>query len=1115
MNLATICLICFFFSGLSSLSYELSWTRLLKNSFGSDALAVSSILAVFIAGLALGAYLAAKNIKLIKRIFSFYSETYSLILSYACLELIIASYALAVPLLFKFQNLSPLIFSVKIFTENFLLFSFAKFILLGLILIIPTTAMGMTFPILSEALAKASKLNPARLYMLNSLGAFLGCLITGFYLLPSLGISKSILLASTINLVIFIVIIFSYKLKIELSPFGAQLTEAAKEQPLSTFKAKSFKLLSIVFITGFVSFSLEVIWTKLLSLILGSSAYSFSIILSAVLLSIALGSYLINRFYYRINDPNKLLVYLLIALALSIFLSSSLWNELPWLFLNISQGLWLINNLAKFIICTLVIMPSMLISSAIFTLVLNILNHSSNDYAEESSKVYYINTIGAILGSLSTGFILIPALGQQDSAAINITKILIIVILITVIYYRLKPQTIITSVSIILISLIYIPALDPQKISSGVNIYQDIKYHKKITKGSYEASIKEPILFYEEGINALVTVSKNSKANAIYLKTNGKVETGMPIHAEDPSHADMLTQILLAQLAYNSEKSLLIGLGGGITFKQLLKSPQLKNSDAVEIENAVIKAAKEFFLDPNDLVQKKSIYKIHNQDARSFLALRAADKYDTIISQPSEPWISNNLFTKEFYELAAQKLESQDSKFIQWLQLYSISPDYLASAIKTFKEVFPETYVFRPGLAGEIILVGSKSKIDFKNIPFKGSKALAQVSLNEQMDLLSHLILVPSSVSKLIKQFPESKINTDDNMLLEFHTPKKITEFYKSIEKNSKLLTSLASGAELISELKLANINELARKHLQLVYTRDLDLNAKSIKDSKYLDDTHGKLAYELASQNRSDLVLYEIYKQLKLESLSEKHLKSAFSSAQNSFERALSLKYQAKTKEALKLLNTELRKKNLSNKAKLYKLKASILIEDRTLLNEALSSLKKALKLDSFNPELWSSIANIHYLRATQIETELKDQETALNQAIKAYKMALSYNPNFYSAHYNLARIYESTSSHRELARHYYSNAIKIKADLYEAHYKLSQIEFKEGSLDLAYKHSKEIVKVLFPNSKNQLIKEELNSNLLNDLALKINLQPNEIKKSIELYNKLYKLIKGLPLSH
>ena len=179
------------------------------------------------------------------------------------------------------------------------------------------------------------------------------------------------------------------------------------------------------------------------------------------------------------------------------------------------------------------------------------------------------------------------------------------------------------------------------------------------------------------------------------------------------------------------------------------------------------------------------------------------------------------------------------------------------------------------------------------------------------------------------------------------------------------------------------------------------------------------------------------------------------------------------------------------------------------------MSSLKKALELDSFNPELWSSIANIHYLRATQIETELKAQETALNQAIKAYKMALSYNPNFYSAHYNLARIYESTSSHRELARHYYSNAIKIKADLYEAHYKLSQIEFKEGSLDLAYKHSKEIVKVLFPNSKNQLIKEELNSNLLNDLALKINLQPTEIKKSIELYNKLYKLIKGLPLSH
>jgi spermidine synthase len=948
----------FFLSGFSALVYELTWVRLLKNIFGSDSLALSTMLIVFIGGLGLGALVSGR---LIKNSFSaslanHKYKTITLITLYALFEFILGAYALGVPTIFG-QNLIGLIWDggAALSLQVPWLAAFIKFIFTVALLIFPTLLMGLGFPIMSELLidnhkAKAKttykdldiiedsyKLAISNLYATNTLGSILGAFVCGFFLLPQVGLRTSVYLGSAINflivlLVLLLVLINANLLKkIDLETLAEQtlksiqrifnFSDLFKPQELVAMNASERRykfvctiLLAIAFAIGFMNLSLEILWTKLLSLVIGSSTYSLTIILIAVLSGISMGAYALNpllKLFHKFNiDYLNLLKGLLLLFASLVAISFSLFNSMPWIFLSLNQlivelgeiqsssGMWLVETLVKFLVSLFIVFPVTFVEGIIFAFVL-FLMASNSSLLEETlmepvgtrvARASYFNTFGAILGSFFTGFILIPFLSNFGSGTLLTSKFFILVcFLFFLLPFLLEEDPDwIKSISLIAVitalSLWFLPQFQANTMVSGVSIYQN-QYFRNIDKKTFDqahSDQKEKILYHKEGANAIVTVVENKKANAFFLKSNGKIEAGKPIDPSIPSKADMITQVLLGAIPIvlnpDSQKAILIGMGSGITLKTLSlagSNQKLKQIDVCEIESRVFEAADRFFTNKYPLTPKINRYVI---DARNYIQAKKLTSqefpYDIIISQPSDPWISGSLFTYEFWSMS-EKLLSEDGLFVQWLQLYSMDPAYLNIAIRTFQKIFPETMIFRPYNSAELILVGSKSQINIRMQRIKEifsdrrfSQELQKTGIENEADFFANLLLDPKSVreylqdslnqgierdladktnfvkfvknisanttlykpsltkedlknSKPTQQYSYKKLkprlNTDNNMMLEFHVSRKLQDFYLTISKNISTLSQYVSPDNLIEFFAESGSNdflfELAQAH--------------------------------------------------------------------------------------------------------------------------------------------------------------------------------------------------------------------------------------------------------------------------------------------------------------
>ncbi len=1306
--IAPFTFIAFFLSGISALVYELTWTRLLKHVFGSDSLALSTMLTVFIGGIAVGTFIAGK---LIEHYFRFdhdldersqnalnLGQAYSLMFGYCCVELVLGLYAFIVPILLG-PNVLGRIWSVfaAYSLEHAFSGSLLKFIISALLLIIPTILMGISFPLLTELLAihngknfttnHTDQLAASNLYATNTFGAILGACIGGFFLLPNLGLNTSIYIGALIN--IFIAIFSSTWFFFNKDQFsGADpkgvfkfINEAAEKLHSAVVKTKLahvklsdnerryqrivFILLSISFILGFINLSLEVIWTKILTLVIGSSTYSLTIILIAVLSGISLGAYLLN-WTIKLADllklnPISFLKSALLSFAVLIFISSSLFNKLPWIFLKLSQALesgldtWLTSNVLKFCVVAIIALPVTLIEGLIFAFILYLISSDTNlidqklqePVGTRVARASYINTTGAIIGSFITGFIFIPLFSQFGSGLYFSLEILIAIAFVLAIapyfipeipvaeeavktskLYGSKQEEVIDNglkawfkpkveqemhfswnmlpiLILMCAAMILLPQLNSQEIASGVSVYSGLKY-KALSKKEYQNAISETILFHREGLNSIVTVVENQAANAIFLKTNGKIEAGKPIRAEDPSKADMLTQILLGQLPIlikpESKTALLIGMGSGISLKSLVKlgsQASLNKVDICEIEEQVYRAAEKFFNAPSGLNYKGVELHRHVADARNYLqALNSSREsianYDLIISQPSDPWISSNLFTEEFWKLAANNL-SNEGVFVQWLQLYSIDPEFIKITLSTFQSIFPEVMVFRPGNAAELIIVGSKSKIDLDSQRIKtlinskeAKKELASIGINDEGELFTNLLLVPESVRDLIRtQGLSSKrnsakeikvlkyiskidkdsneyqpklteltssteltkhevsepinhqlltINTDDNMLLEFHTSQKINEFYESIKANEDFLISQINASSIIKFLaedqdpnlliKIANahskINTKLNQKLALALAQELFaispspaayLTLYEIHRNKLENEEADSILYQ-AQSLFSDVVSVDRRSNVTIfEGLIEGTHLNAFQLA----SLALIYGYSEKWTQAEALINKAI-ELDLQN-SNFYVYKADI--EFKELKAQSGENLSKkaqvkfldqletieydynlALEKDALNPHAHQRLAEFNLFKK-ELEPESSKQFTS--QAVNHLNTALKINPRAWQIQLALAEIYlaelpnsqiefmkapESTINH---AIKYLSNALLLNPYSLEANYQMAELQYKLGSMDLAYKHS---------NRLNQACAH--GTVCVDQLGLE------KVEEANKLHTKLTRLVKG-----
>ena len=759
----------FALSGGASLIGEVAWIRYLESFLGVSSFSLALVVTAFMSGLSLGS-----------ACFSRVSFRYPLKL-YGWLELgaaLVLSASLFLFWLFKSFFLAR--FYISSGVSFLLLFGYAFF-------------LGGTLPTLAGFFQKKQEVS--RLYAYNTLGAFCGAFLGGFALLPLLGISRTLWLVFSLHLFLFFLFFRSQE---EAKEGGEE------EHTLGEISLPVGSLLA--FGTGFVLFLWEIAWGRVLSLALGASLYAHATMLGMVILALGLAAFLASSPLAR-----KSFLYLSLGLSVvSLYLTFFLLERLPYFFLlwyrNFSGNIqW---ALQIFLLSLIVFLPSFFLGVA-FPLLFRTTSGKSLSFT--TGMLYGASTLGSLAGGLLGALWGIPLLGFQNCLLGGGIVLCFLLLLGGV---RWIPLALLLSALL----LLALPHPSREMLVSGVAYYaMPLRWGGDLTFHKFQKQWKESVelLFYQDGQFATVSVEHYRHHNTVFLKTNGKVEGGVPREEGKPSQADMATQILLAQLPLllrpDSSSILVIGLGSGVTVNSALLS-QAQKVVCVEIEPVVFKAlqkVKAFHPYLKRFFTSKRLRLVFD-DGRSFLK-REREKYSLIISQPSDPWlqVSSHLFTKEFFALAKERL-TKKGLFCQWVQLYHISPHLVKSLVKTFCSVFPYTYIFRPLGTEEILLVGSPSPfwLSWEEMRKRFSKAevrkeLALAGIWDLRGLLLSFLAAPEEVKQWCD---EGVVNTDDNLYIETRAP--YDRYRKS--RSGEILRSLcAMRSNLAFSLKGAPLEVL------------------------------------------------------------------------------------------------------------------------------------------------------------------------------------------------------------------------------------------------------------------------------------------------------------------
>jgi len=763
-------MVCFFLSGATGLTYEVLWTRMLILIFGATTFAVSTVLTVFMGGLALGSYVLGRRL----------DRVANPLRVYGWLELLLGLYALAAPGLFRsFVPIYRWVWGT--FEPTFFVFGLIRFALVGCVLLIPAFLMGGTLPALSRFCARRPDRvgsDVGRLYAINTFGAVLGTFSTGFCLLPWLGVSRCTLLASAINIALGCAVI----LLAAKDRGGLPVQNDAPKEPHGigprVSGAQMIALLSLA-AAGFTGMAYEVAWSRTLSLIIGSSVYAFTTMLTTFLVGIALGSFWASRWLRtRQRDHVESLVALHVLIGLSAYATTFLFGKLPYVFTVLFKSvgersqahLWAVN----FGIAFAVMLPATVFSGAVFPVAIRVLGRELRSVGALVGKGYACNTTGAILGSFCSGWLLIPHIGIMKTVLFAIATNLCAALAgaLALEGGRRGFRALVGAGAPIAIAAVILcqPSWNGLLMSSGMYKYApelaDVSPESfyKYTEGDYT------LRFYKEGITTTVTVAEEKEIESLWLATNGKIDAS--------SSADMPTQVLSAHLplllADRHESVLVVGFASGVTVGSVLQHA-VNQVVAVEIEKAVVEAS-HFFAHVNHRPWDDARLTIVENDARNYL-LATDERHDIIISEPSNPWISgpSNLFTREFFEIGRDRLAA-DGVFCQWLQLYGMSLPNLRALLRTFQSVFPHVAVFETIKQVDLILVGSAAPIDldYGGLVRRMKRQrirddLARVDVHSAADLLSHFKMGAAAVRRFTGDGP---LNTDDNALIEFSAPK-------------------------------------------------------------------------------------------------------------------------------------------------------------------------------------------------------------------------------------------------------------------------------------------------------------------------------------------------------
>ncbi len=674
-------LACFFLSGFAALLYQTAWTRELSFVFGTSELAVAAVLAAYMGGLALGAAAAARFATRLRRP----------VLAYGVLEAAIAVSALSVPAGIRLINgayVGMLGGGGELMEGGARMAALFQLASAFAVLLPPTAFMGATLPLLARHAVRSEAEIGSRvglLYAVNTAGAIAGTLVAAFLLMPELGLRRTVWVGAAINGLVFALA--------ALLARGAVIPPFAPEaRPSGSAPASAAAwILPALLLSGAVSFAYEVLWTRLLGHLLGGSLHAFATMLASFLLGIALGSGFAARLATSRERAAIGFGLAQLGIAFTGYAAFALADRLPALATRLGAGPDA--PLASAVVAVSTLLPITLCIGATFPFAVRLLARSPEQAARATARAYSWNTVGAIVGALGAGFLLLPGLGFEGTVTVGVAVNLGLAALAAV---SIRPRHLrlaaIAAAGILV--LVVLPARPPWALLSSSPM-SDLRPRGEVDYAAVGRS--STVLLFDQG-------------HVFRLYTNGLPEATIERIGVLPlPRLVNLMGALPTLVRPEASELLVIGLGGGSALERIPSS--IERIDVVELEPEVLvsnqRLAGRRAVDP--LADPR--VRVHIGDARGVLQL-TEKRYDAIVSQPSHPWTAgaSHLYTREFFDLVRSRLKP-GGIFVQWIGIKYLDESLLRSLAATLVDAFGHVELYQPGAARGLLFAASEKPL--------------------------------------------------------------------------------------------------------------------------------------------------------------------------------------------------------------------------------------------------------------------------------------------------------------------------------------------------------------------------------------------------------------------
>lgn len=1067
-RLIFVVLVCFFFSGLTSLAYEILWMRMITRVVGGAPFAVSMILTIFMGGLGLGGFLAGRWIDRVNRPFS-------LLGVYGGLELLIGLYALAIP--FLLSGLEPLfaVFYNRLFTHA-LLYHLLIFIGCLALLIVPVVCMGATLPVLCRFYISALSHLGRRaglLYGLNTIGGAAGALLCGFFLVRYLGPGNSLKLVVLTNILIGVVCLLIARGKSarghgsdfpdSLDFAGAAETTGTQTSGLPPMPESARRekrrwqgALILFAVSGFCAMAYEVIWTRLLGLLVGPTTYSFTIVLVVFISGLALGNMVFGRLADRSRNPMALLVGSQVAAALFALGVSQLTGNSQLFFAKLlfsHQDNFPLMNLLKGLSLFAFLLPPTLCLGASFPLVGKIYTRHMSRVGRSIGLAYGVNTLGAVSGAFCAGFLLIPAFGKETALSLIVALQVVCAFGVwaaagqfsgagrTEDAYpgprRFRWGAAFAFLAVCGVLCTAYPAWNRHLLALGkYHRFGEIAVKEAIENTGWmrslfagadllAASERGELLYYGDGIGGFISVLRYPGAlggHEYSLATSGKMDAS--------SRGDMTTQTLLAHAALlfhpEPENVMVLGLASGITAGEVLHYP-VKELDILEINKQSVDASR-FFKPWNNNVLESPKTRLILQDGLAHLQF-TRKRYDVIISEPSNPWMAGmaSLFTRDFFQLARERLNA-GGIYAQWFHCYQMDWPTLALVGRSFASVFPDSVMINTEPSG--------SGRDFLLLGFKGEAGLALSRARQNLRFLKksgnirlpraelfYRLLVTEDLKGL---FGPGPVHSRQNPVLEFAAPRHMYE---------------GSRAKQTIMKKIRERRQISPEKRRIIKRLESDVTAQ----------------IDYAS---FALSLYAPFSQMVDLSRADKRQRAEFQRIMTDYCRTNPVNYAIFRDEQLRRRCRRVQMQSIQNRLpdlpdpSLSHAYLGTLYLDRGETDKAIARFRRSLTLNPEDADLHNNLGSLlaqkgetgaamaHYRKAIAIKPYLIKARSGLaglclrrgdlDGALEQYKQVIEARPDLPEARLNAALVYARKNAHEKAIREM-EQALRVRPDWIE----------------------------------------------------------------------------------